>query len=204
MKKGRISSHRFRNDKTALTGLPLRIFIMVIIAGVCLVAIVGYLVISKPDLDTIQVQDIKVDGWAQTKIWCNWTEDTNESIFKPDRGEHWYAGAQFVDPETGKKIYSHNPDPAVFDSKVTIKCIGDDDEPMADVDVVISGTGVLDSGKTNTKGTVTLSLKGCHLGPNEDIGEITVEAKYQSTFGKQKKTTSIMVLSGSEPPDQGL
>ena len=196
MRKEKCIRPRFRDNRTALTGLPLRIFIMVIIAGVCLVAIVGYLIISKPDLDTIQVYDIKVDGWEQTKIRCNWTEDTNASIFEPNRGEHWYAGA--------KLSYNHYPDPAIFDSKVTIKCIGDDGKPMADVDVVISGAVEPDSGKTNTKGVVTLSLKGCHLGVNDEIGEIIVEANYQSTFGKQKKTTSIMVLAGDEPPDQGL
>ena len=188
-------SARFRDDRTGLTGLPLRIFIMVVIAGVCLVAIVGFIVVSKPDLDTIYVEDIKVDGWQQTKIWCNWTEDTNEAVFKPNRGEHWYAGAELSS--------NHNPDDYLFDSNVTIICEGDDDEPMSDVDVVISGAGVLDSGKTDTKGKVTLSLKGCHLGPNEAVGEIQIEAKYQSTFGKQKKTTSITVLAGDTPPDQG-
>ena len=191
MKKERISRHRFRNDKTALTGLPLRIFIMVIIAGVCLVAIVGYLVISKPDLDTIQVNDIVIDGWKQTKIWCNWTEDTNESIFKPDRGEHWYAGAQMS--------YLHKPDPNKFDSTVTIKCFEKARGPLHNVDVVISGVGVHDSGKTNSYGDVSLSLRGCHLGVNEEIGEIIVEAKY----GNDQKITSIMVLAGDEPPDQG-
>ena len=192
---GRYSSARFRDDRAGLTGLPLRIFIMVVIAGVCLVAIVGFIVISKPDLDTIYVEDIKVDGWSQTKIWCNWTEETNKTIFKPNRGEHWYAGA--------KLAYNHNPDDYLFDSTVTIICEGDDDEPMSDVDVVISGAGVLDSGKTNTKGRVTLSLKGCHLGPNEVVGNIQIEAKYQSTFGEQTKTTSITVLAGDTPPDQG-
>ena len=159
---------------------------------------------NNEELDMIEIEPIKVDGWKQNKIWCNWTEDTNASIFKPDRGEHWYAGAQFIDPETGEKIYYHNPDPAIFDSKVTIKCIGDNEEPMADVDVVISGAGVLDSGKTNTKGEVTLSLSGCRLGLNEDMGKINVEAEYKSSSGNQKKTTSIMVLAGNVPPDQGL
>ena len=191
---GRYSSARFRDDRAGLTGLPLRIFIMVVIAGVCLVAIVGFIVMVE-DLDTIDVKDINVDGWPQTKIWCNWTEDTNKSIFEPNRGEHWYAGA--------KLSYNHNPDDYLFDSSITIICKDDKKKAMSDVDVVISGAGVLDSGKTDTKGMVTLSLKGCHLGPNEAVGEIQIEAKYQSTFGKQKKTTSITVLAGDIPPDQG-
>jgi len=188
-------SARFRDDRTGLTGLPLRIFIMVVIAGVCLVAIVGFIVVSKPDLDTIYVEDIKVDGWYQTKIWCNWTEDTNNTIFKPNRGEHWYAGAELS--------AGHNPDSYMFDSEVTIVCTDDDGEAMSEVRVVISGAGVSDAGTTNTAGEVKLSLKNCHLGPNDGNGEIKVEATYDSTFGTQKKTTSIMVLAGDTPPDQG-
>ena len=147
--------------------------------------------LSGRSLDEIEVKPIQVDGWGQNKIWCNWTEDTNESIFKPDRGEHWYAGAQMS--------YLHKPDPNKFDSTVTIKCFEKARGPLHNVDVVISGVGVHDSGKTNSYGDVSLSLRGCHLGVNEEIGEIIVEAKY----GNDQKITSIMVLAGDEPPDQG-
>jgi len=191
---GRYSSARFRDDRAGLTGLPLRIFIMVVIAGVCLVAIVGFIVM-KEDLDTINVEDIKIDGWSQTKIWCNWTEETNKSIFEPNRGEHWYAGAKLSN--------YHNPNDYLFSPSITIICKDDEGDPMSEVDVVISGAGVLDSGKTNTNGKVILSLKGCHLGPNEVVGKIQIEAKYQSTFGEQTKTTSITVLAGNTSPNQG-
>ncbi len=194
VEKGRFRA-RMKDDKQGLTGLPLYIFILVVIAGVCLVVILGFLVVSKPDLNTIQVNPIKVDGWSQHKIWCNWTEDTNASAFQPPKGEHWYAGAELSS--------SHKPDEYMFDSKITIKCIGDNDKPMSNVDVVISGSGVLDSDVTDSNGLVTLSLKNCHLGPNQEQGEINIEAKYQSTFGDQKKTTSITVLAGDSPPDLG-
>lgn len=186
---------RLRENEKGLTGLPLYIFILVVIAGVCLVVILGFLVVSKPDLDTIQVDPMVMDGWSQDIIYCNWTEDTNSSAFSPSTGEHWYAGAK-LDP-------SHEPDPYMFDKDITIICTDNDGEPMSEVRVVISGAGVNDAGTTKSTGKVVLSLRGCHLGPNDRQGEIKVEAKYDSTFGTQKKTTSITVLAGDTTPDLG-
>lgn len=190
MRRAKYRRKRFTDDESALTGLPLRIFIMVVIAGVCLVVILGFIVVSKPDLDNIYVEPIKVNGIEQNKIWANWTEDTNTSIFTPKRGEHWYAGA--------KLSYNHEPNKNLYDSFVTIVCSDDDGNPMSNIDVVISGAGVLDSDKTDTNGKVTLSLKNCHLGPNDSQGEIKIEAKYDSTFGTQKKTKTITVLAGGD------
>ena len=187
---------RFREDNSGLTGLPLRIFIMVVIAGVCLVVILGFLVVSKPDLDTIHVEPIMINGWEHQKIWCNWTEDTNKTAvpdIKP--GEHWYAGIPLS--------YGHRPDPYLYDPTITITCIGSDDKPMADVDIVISGAGVNDGGTTDSNGKIVLSLKGCHLGANDRNGKINIEAEYGSTFGTQTKTSSLTILAGDIAPDLG-
>ena len=106
------SINKFRNDRSGLTGLALRIFIMVIIAGICLVAIVGYIVMSKPDLDDISYEPILIGGYEGYTIWCNWTESTNASIFKPNPGEHWYAGASLAS--------NHVPNSNLYNAKITI------------------------------------------------------------------------------------
>lgn len=181
---------RLKNDTNGLTGLALRIFIMVVIAGVCLVAILGFIVMSKPDLDKIHVDEILVGGHMQNTIWCNWTESTNSSAFEPRAGEHWYAGVS-LGP-------NHAPNKNFYNDKIMIICTDNDGQAMADVDVIISGCGVLDNDRTNTRGEVELSLKGCHLGVNEEQGSITITAKYDSTFGTQEKTKSITVLAGAQ------
>ena len=174
---------RFREDNFGLTGLPLRIFIMVVIAGVCLVAILGFIVISNPDLDSVTVNQITVNGFMYDRtIWC---ENTTYKA-----GEHWYQGS--------KRGYDE-PDEDLYSTHLTIVCKNDDNKFMADVLVTITGAGVNHAATTNSEGEAELSLANCHLGPNEWNGEIKITAKYDSTFGEQKKTTSVAVLAGSPP-----
>ena len=53
--------NRFQRDTDALTGLPLRLLIMVIIAGVALVAILGFLVMrSYPGISIIRITIILI------------------------------------------------------------------------------------------------------------------------------------------------
>ena len=148
-------------------------------------------------LDRIEVDNIKIDGWEYHRIWCNWTEDTNESIFKPNEGEYWYAGAKLSD--------LHNPDPSLFDSKIRIVCYNDQDRPLKNVDINISGCGVSYSGLTNSRGEVFLSLEGCHLEPPAINGCIRIEASFNNLNGTiQKEIISITVLAGDTHPNQGI
>ncbi len=173
---------RFKEGHTGLTGLPLRIFIMVVIAGVCLVVILGYVVVSNPDLDSITIAKIEIDGvYFDRTIYCE------NTTYKD--GDHWYQGA---------KRGSDNP-VDYYSTHLIIICKNDDNKEMTDVLVTITGAGVNHAATTDINGEAKLSLANCHLGPNEWNGEIKITAKYDSTFGEQKKTTSVAVLAGSPP-----
>jgi len=173
---------RFRKDNSGLTGLPLRIFIMVVVAAACLVAILGYIVISNPDLDSIHIEKIEIDGVLFDRtIYCE------NTTYKD--GEHWYQGAErgFEDPVD------------YYSTHLIIICKNDANKEMANVLVTITGAGVNHAATTNSEGKAELSLDNCHLGPNEMNGKIKVTAVYDSAFGDQEKTSSVAVIAGSPP-----
>ncbi len=170
---------RLRGDNYGLTGLPLRIFIMVVVAAACLVAILGYVVVSNPDLDSIHVEKIMIDGVEHDRtIYCE------NTTYKD--GEHWYQGSPRGYEEPVEYYSTH----------LTIICKNDDNKEMANVLVTITGAGVNHAATTDSAGKAELSLANCHLGPNEWNGKIKITAEYDSAFGDQQKTTSVAVLAG--------
>ena len=92
---------RFKEDHTGLTGLPLRIFIMVVIAGVCLVVILGYVVVSNPDLDSITIAKIEIDGvyfdrtiFREEMIWI--ASDYDKNNHSPEEVTSWLKEKDFT------------------------------------------------------------------------------------------------------------
>jgi hypothetical protein len=167
------------DDYWAVVGLPLKLLVMVVIAGVCLVAILGFIVVSSPHLDIIRIGPINNGDYPEKDcIVCD-----NLS----HEGYYYYRGVKRTIAG-----YEYEPDPD-FSSHLVIRIINDKGDPMADVRVDAEGCGVHSSGVTDGHGYVKLSLYGCYL-RSCAIDEIKIIAKHSGTFGEEIKTSSVSVV----------
>jgi hypothetical protein len=143
---------KFRtNDSGAIEGLPLQLLIMVIIAGVGIAIVIGWMSFSKTDVGSVSAD--------------------------PNTIEVTKAGG------TANKT-------------ITITVLDQNNKALKDATVKISGCGVDTIKKTGTDGKATFDITAT-LPTGTNTGEITVEASYDSTWGKTIKRTSIAVNRAS-------
>jgi hypothetical protein len=163
------------DEHASLEGLPLYILIMVIIAAVSLAAILGFMIYATPGIGDIKVDSILINGVNESKVVCDKIEPDGTAV---------YQGGM-TPPVAGYDEYL----------KITVYQAGKGRTPLPGVDLVAtSDCGVTDANKTDKDGFATISLKNCELAPGQDIGTITIKAKYPGLIGTQEKSTTVQVI----------
>lgn len=143
---------KFRaNDSGAIEGLPLQLLIMVIIAGVGIGIVVGWMSFSKTEVGSITV---KPDTITVSKVVGNSTDSFIVTVLD----------------QNGKALNN-----AI---------------------ITLTGCGSDTAKRTESNGSAYFVVTST-LPANINTGTITVEAQYDSTWGKTTKTTTILVVRSS-------